>query len=49
MLEEFHMLTFEEEVSNDMLFQQDGTPSNFHVEILEFVNRKFPWQWIGIG
>ena len=41
MLEEFFILTLEEESSNDMLFQQDGMPFNFHVVILEFLNRNF--------
>jgi hypothetical protein len=35
MLEEFLIVTLEEVGPNDMLFQQDGTPSNFHVVILE--------------
>jgi hypothetical protein len=30
-----------------MLFQQDGTPSNFHIVVLEFVIRKLPWKWSG--
>jgi hypothetical protein len=48
-LEEFVLLTLEEGGSNDVLFQQDGTPSNFHIVVLEFVNRKFPWKLIARG
>jgi hypothetical protein len=34
MLEEFLLLALEEEGSNDMLLQHDGTPSNFHIVVL---------------
>jgi hypothetical protein len=48
-VEEFLVTIFEEEGHNDMLFQQDGSPPHFHMEVTDFLNRKYPESWIGRG
>jgi hypothetical protein len=35
------MPILEEDVTDDMLFQQDGAPPHFQKEVTDFLNRKF--------
>jgi hypothetical protein len=49
MLGEFLTPILEEKSPDDMLIQQDGTPSHFHKEVTDFLHRKFPEKWIGRG
>jgi hypothetical protein len=46
--EEFLMPILDKDGPDDM-FLQDGAPPHFHMEVTDFLNRKFPEKWIGIG
>jgi hypothetical protein len=49
MLEEFRVPILEVEGPDDMLFQQDGLPPNFHNEVMDVLSCKFPKKLIGRG
>jgi hypothetical protein len=46
-LEWYFMPILQEEVPEDVLFQQDGVPPHFHHEVKGFLNHHFPGKWIG--
>lgn len=33
--------------SNDFIYQQDGAPPHWHLEVREFLNQRIPGRWIG--
>jgi len=45
--EYFHPILFRKRIVNSVIFQQDGAPPYFGVDVRAWFNEKFPGRWIG--